>query len=257
MIKEIKFFAPVAIAIGTLTGCASTENQIKEAVRKNPDLVFDVIRENPSRFIQVVNEAAMKARAEHEENRAQKIAREMEEDLKNPKEPALDPSRRLSGNDDGKIILVEYADFQCPACRMGQTALRKFKEKYRDQVQFYYKNMPLDFHEMALPAALYFEALLLQDKDKARRFHAEVYENQARLKDESFLKETARKVGSDMKRLEKDVKSKKVVSLVKADMEEFQKFGFTGTPVILVNGVALHGAPSFENLERVLEMTRK
>tara|TARA_B110001454_G_scaffold219204_1_gene252262 strand:+ start:77372 stop:77494 length:123 start_codon:yes stop_codon:yes gene_type:complete len=40
-------------------------------------------------------------------------------------------------------------------------------------------------------------------------------------------------------------------------MDKFQKFGFTGTPVLLVNGVALHGARPIEEIEKIVAMTTK
>lgn len=40
-------------------------------------------------------------------------------------------------------------------------------------------------------------------------------------------------------------------------MAEFEAFGFTGTPVIIVNGVALQGAQPVAEIERVIAATKK
>jgi protein-disulfide isomerase len=61
----------------------------------------------------------------------------------------------LAGGSDAEITIVEYADFQCPACRMAYDQLKPIKDKYKDRIKFFYKNMPLDFHKMAMPSALY------------------------------------------------------------------------------------------------------
>ena len=249
-----KILSGLIVAV-CMIGCATKENQLKEALKNNPKLVFDVIEENPEQFIEVVNRAARKAQQKQYENQLAAMKAEQEKELKDPKKPKLSEDRRLSGNAGGKITIVEYADFQCPACRMAFDTLKEFKEKYKGQVQFYYKHMPLDFHKMAYPAAQYFEAIKLQDKQKAVQFYNLVFENQGRMSDESFFKKMAQNSKADMKQLQKDLNSDKVKQIIQADMTEFQEFGFNGTPVILMNGVAMHGAQKMEELERVAKLT--
>lgn len=236
-------------------GCVSNETQIQKAIKQNPKIIFDLIEENPEQFVQVVNRAVQKAQQKQYEQQIAEIKIEQEKDLKNPKNPKLTDSRRLVGDEKAKITIVEYADFQCPACKMAFESLNHFKEKYKGQVQFYYKHMPLDFHKMALPAALYFEAIRKQDQKKSLKFYNLVFQNQKQMKDENFLNDLAKKSGADMKKLLQDVKSDRIKQIVEEDMNEFQNFGFTGTPVILINGVAMHGAQGMEELERVARLT--
>ncbi len=238
-------------------GCASTDDQLKEALRKNPKIIFDIIEENPDQFIEVVNRAAQKAQQKQYEKQIAEMKNEQDKDLKTPKQPKLSSDRRLVGDDSGKIIIVEYADFQCPACKMAYDSLKQFKEKHKNQIQFYYKNFPLDFHKMAYPSALYLEAIRLQDKVKAMKFYDYVFENQKNISDEGFLKKAAAHVGANLKKIEADIKSDQVKKIIEDDMNEFQSFGFTGTPVLIINGVALNGAQKLEELERVAQLTLK
>lgn len=237
------------------TGCVSSEKQILEIVKKNPKIIFDAIEENPEQFIEVINRAAQKAQQKQYEKQMAELKAEQENDLKNPKRPRLSKDRRLVGTDSGKIVIVEYADFQCPACRVAYESLKQFKEKYKDEIQFYYKNMPLDFHKMALPSALYFEAIRMQNRNMAFKFYEYIFENQRQLTDQNFLKKAAAVVGANLKKLEKDIKSDAVKKNIEEDISEFQNFGFTGTPVIIINGVALNGAQNIEELERVARLT--
>ena len=62
-------------------------------------------------------------------------------------------------------------------------------------------------------------------------------------------------MGANLKKLEADIKSDAVKRIIEWDMSEFQKFGFTGTPVIILNGVALNGAQKLEELEKVAQLT--
>lgn len=245
-------------AVLLISGCISNDAQVREAIRKDPKIVFDAIENNPEQFMDSVNRAALAARKKEYENRAAQSKAGQERDLKNPRQPVMAKERRLLGDDSSKITIVEYADFQCPACRMAYESLIAFKQKNKGKVQFYFKNMPLSFHKMAMPASTYFEAIRLQGNDKAYKFYDYVFQRQAELQGgEKFLKEAAKQSGADLKRLEKDLKSDTVKTTIAWDMKEFEDFGFTGTPVVIVNGVALEGAPGLEDLERVVEQTSK
>jgi protein-disulfide isomerase len=248
-----QFTATLALVFAA--ACTS-DSQVRAALKKNPEILFEAIEANPEKFMEAVNKAARKAQAGERERQMAEMRAEQERDLKNPKQPKLSPDRRLSGTDDGKIVVVEYADFQCPACAMAHRSLKDFIAKRPGQVQFYYKHMPLNFHPMAMPAALHFEAIRLQDKAKAAKFYDLVFENQRSLSEVS-LKKAAQQAGADMKKLAADVQSEKVREIVAEDMKEFEGFGFTGTPVVLVNGVAMQGAQPIEALERMAELTAK
>lgn len=249
----------IIVTLGCLSflGCAPNKTQIQDVIKKNPKIVFDVIEENPEEFIEVVNKAAQEAQKKRYEKQIADMKKEQEEELKNPKKPELSKDKRLMGSDSGNLVVVEYADFECPACGMAYEPLKEFKEKHKGQIQFYYKNMPLSFHPMAQPAALYFEAVRKQGNDKALKFYNYVFSHQREIKEKDFFKKAVKAAGANLSKVEKDRKSEAVEKAIKADMAEFEKFGFTGTPVVLINGVSLHGAQRLEELERVAELTLK
>jgi len=250
-----KFIITASVLL--LAGCMSSESQVREAIKKNPDLVFDAIEQNPDRFIEVVNKAARAAQEGQYRKQVADLKQKQEEDVKSPKQPQLDESRRLAGDKKAPIVLVEYADFQCPACHMAYEGLKEFKEKHPGQVQFYFKNMPLDFHKFAYPAATYFEAVSLQGSAKGAKFYDYVFQNQDQLSDSDFLDKAAQFAGANLDKVKSDLKSDKVKKIIDGDMAEFQKFGFTGTPTVILNGVAMNGAQKIDELERVLKLTQK
>lgn len=239
-----------------LSGCITSENQIKIALEKNPKILFDVIEKNPEEFLTVVNRTAEIAQRRQYEKRFEESKKQIEADLQNPKKPKYDKSRILFGQPTSKIVIVKYSDMQCPACQMAYKNIEILKDKYKDHVQFIFKHMPLDFHPMAYPAAQYFEALMIQNKKMAQKFYTLVFENQKKLSPE-FLKNTAQKLGADMKKLNESIKSEKLNQLIESDIQEFQNFGYSGTPVILINGVALHGAQPVAEMERIIDLTLK
>ena len=42
-----------------------------------------------------------------------------------------------------KVVLTEFADLQCPACKLYEPTLKTIREKYSDQVQVVFKHFPL------------------------------------------------------------------------------------------------------------------
>lgn len=242
------------LALG-LGACSTSDQQIAEALKKNPKIVFDTIEQNPDQFIEVVNRAARKAQESQQVKQVAEMKRRQEEQVKAPLKPALSEERILFGNSKGDITIVEYADFECPYCEVAYKNLQPIKEKYKDRIKFYYKHVPLSFHKMAMPSALRFEAIYKQDKEKARKFYTFLFENQRRMRDEKFLNEAAKKVGADIKKMEADIKSAAAEKQISDDMAEFEKFGFSGTPAIVINGVALEGAQPTAELEKVIQLT--
>ncbi len=254
--KKLAFVIPVTVAVGMiLTGCAPTAKQLKEAIEKDPSIVFAAIEKDPEKFIEVVNKAAREAQAKGAEKAAQEENGKRDEEFKNPLKPEIEDARAIWGPADAKITIVEYSDFQCPYCSRGFQTIQEVKKAYPGQVRFVFKHLPLDFHPLAMPSAKYFEAIARQSPEKAYKFHDLVFENQGELnaKKEAFLKESAKKAGADMKKLEKDLADASLMDRITKDTAEAQKFGISGTPGFIINGVSLKGAYPFPEFKNIID----
>lgn len=252
--KTIKALGLSLMALA-LSNCAPSAKQIKEAVEKDPSIVFVAIEKDPEKFIEVVNKAAQEAQKKAQEKMIAEEGQKREEEYKNPLKPEIQEDRVIFGNKNAKVTIVEYSDFQCPYCGRGYQTIEQVLKAYPNDVRVLYKHLPLDFHPMAMPAARYFEAIAKQDKEKAKKFYHIVFENQGDLvaKKDAFLKETAKKVGADMKRLDKDLKGDDITKRIEADMEEAKKFNFSGTPGFIINGVSLRGAYPFQDFKEIID----
>lgn len=240
------------VAATVIAGCTSKQ-QIEKAIQDNPEIVFNAIKANPKKFVEVVNEAVRTAQETAREDEAKEEQVRLEEEFKAPKQPVVEEGRVIFGNKSAPITIIEYSDFQCPYCARGFSTVKTVMQEYGDKVRVIFKHLPLDFHPMAMPAAKYFEAIAKQDHKKAEKFHDEIFGNQQGLNQggEKFLKDTAKKVGADLRKLEKDLNSEDVQKRIAADMEEAKKFEFSGTPGFLINGVSLKGAyppPEFKKI---------
>lgn len=240
-----------------LVACNGGQN-IEETLKKKPEILLNVIKEHPVKFIETLNEAVKIAQSKEAERKQEAEKKKLEESYNNPLKPEIRPDEITRGNKDGDIVLVEYSDFECPFCARGFQTVMTLLEKYKGRIKFVYKHLPLSFHPQAMVASQYYEALKLQDHKKAIEFHDGIYKDQRSLqKGESFLKSLAKKVGADMKKLAKDIKSTVVMDRIKADQAEAAKFGFQGTPGFILNGVPVKGAYPVSHFEGIIKELQK
>jgi protein-disulfide isomerase len=253
-----KSFATLAILASTaltMVACSPSEKQLQDVIEKNPMIVFGAIEKHPDQFMEVVQKAAQAAQKKNAENAEKKEKDRLEEEFKNPLKPEIAADRAHEGPDAAPITIVEYSDFQCPYCGRGFATLREVLKAYEGKVKFVFKNLPLPMHPMAMPAAKRFEAIALQDAGKAFKYHDEVFKNQDKLNadGEKFLDSVAKKVGADMAKLKSDMNSDKVKARIDADMKEAEKFGISGTPGFIVNGVSIRGAYPADTFKTIID----
>ena len=244
------------VAALAVAGCAPSAPQLKKIMEENPDILYGVIQKDPKKFLDVVNDAAQKARSSEESKFAEDEAKAREEEVKNPKKPELGGDRAFAGTDGAPITIIEYSDFQCPYCKRGHETMNAVLEKYSGKVKVIFKNMPIErIHPLARPGADMYEAVALQDKAKATKFKDYVFDHQDQLNKDGpkFYEEVAKKVGANAAKAKKDAAGDEVKKRVEADKAEGEKFGFTGTPGYLVNGISLKGAYPVEEFAKIID----
>jgi len=254
MRTRLQFVIVWAATAALMVGCTK-QGDIKAALEKHPEWILDVLKNNPDKVAETMQQiqqaaqktAQMKAMAQEKE--------QMEAEFKNPKTAEIADYQPIYGNKSAPVTIVEYSDFQCPYCQRGFSTVKEVQKKYGEKIRFIYKNMPLPFHPMAMPAAKRFVAISLQSAEKAYQFHDEVFTHQDQLSSggEKFLDGVAAKVGVNMAKYKKDIESDTVKNRIAADSAEGQKFEFTGTPGFLVAGVSLKGAYPLDSFSTIID----
>ena len=248
----MKAFLLLGIGLAVMAGCVSKGDlgqKMREAIKEDPTIITDAFKEHPEEFLKAISDLAG-ARREIEK-RKEEAAQAKEFD--NPKKPLIRPDETIRGTKGAPLVLVEYSDFECSFCSRGFNTVQELLKKYDGKIKFIYKHLPLDFHRNAMLASQYYEALRLQSAEKAFRFHDEIFKNQRQLKKgEKFLKPLAKKMGANMAKLAKDIKSSAVMDRIKQDMEEAAKFGFQGTPGFLINGISVKGAYPSAHFDKII-----
>ena len=64
----------------------------------------------------------------------------------------------VRGKRDSKVLVIEYADPQCPGCAAMMPKMDAIYEKYKDKVAFVYRHYPISSHQNAVSAAVAIEA---------------------------------------------------------------------------------------------------
>jgi protein-disulfide isomerase len=238
-----------------IAACAPSAKQLKEAIEKDPSIVFVAIEKDPAKFIEVVNKAAQDAQKVAGDRAQEDEKKSRAEEFKNPLKPDLQEGRVIFGNKNAQVTIFEYSDFQCPYCTRGYQTIEQVKKEYGDKVRVVFKHLPLDFHPLAMPAAKYFEAIGKQSHEKAEKFHDIMFQKQGEMKDkgEKLLVESAKKLGVDMKKLNEDLKDPAIEARIAADMEEARKYNISGTPGFIINGVSLRGAYPFPDFKTIID----
>ena len=253
MRKMLILVSLAALAVG----CVS-EKQIAEAIKNNPKALHDAIKADPAGFMETLQAAAQSAKADMQKKREEEEKKKLEESFNNPLKPEIRADESIRGTKGAPIVLVEYSDFECPFCTRGLKTVNDLLKKYDGKIQFVYKHLPLSFHPNAMIASKYYEAIRMQNASKAFQFHDNIFLSQSKLKNgEKFLKAEAKRLGVNMSKLAKDIKSKDVEARIMADMAEAKKFGIQGTPGFIINGIPVKGAYPVDHFVGIIEELKK
>lgn len=144
-----------------------------------------------------------------------------------------DPSR---GEANAPITIVEFTDFQCPACAAMHPVLEEVLKSYGNKVRLVVRDFPLGQHEFARKAAEAANAANAQGK--FFEYIALLFKNQKTL-DVPSLKKYASDLGLDRARFDAALDRGVYAAEIKKDVEDGEMYGVGSTPTIFVNGVQL------------------
>lgn len=158
------------------------------------------------------------------------------------------------GADNAPVTLVEYSDFQCPACKVYYPIIRKLSEEMPDKVKIVYRNYPLrQAHPNAQAAAEASEAAALQGK--YWEMHNALFDTQETWsKDKTpklFFEDLASSLGLDAKRFNADMKSDAVRDKINRDYSSGS--GIEGTPSFFLNGKLIDSPRSYDDFKKIIE----
>lgn len=153
------------------------------------------------------------------------------------------------GPADAPVTIALFTDFECPYCRKVEPLIAQVQEKNAKNVKVVFKNMPLQFHKFADPAAR--AALAADMQGKFWEFHDELFALE-KLTIE-IIENIAVKLELDVDKWKKDMESLEVRKRINTDVQDAQKAGVTGTPTVFINGRLLKNR-SMQGFQQMINM---
>jgi protein-disulfide isomerase len=164
------------------------------------------------------------------------------------------------GGKNASVTIVEYADFQCPACKAYEVGVRALSAKYPEDVRVTYRYFPLiQIHKNAFLAASYAEAAGAQGK--FWEMHDALYDNQGEwgeaLDAEQKILSYAKTLGLDLSRLQTAAKSQAVTDVIAASYKEAGLLKLQGTPSFFVNGNKVESMSLQAEVDKAVAASKK
>ena len=144
-----------------------------------------------------------------------------------------DPS---TGPANAPVTIVEFTDFQCPACAAMHPVLNDVLKSYGDKVHFVVRDFPLNQHQWARKAAEAANAARAQGK--FFEYAALLFQRQKAL-DVPSLKKYASELGLNRTKFDSELDSGTYAAEVQHDVSDGEMYGVGSTPTIFINGVML------------------
>ena len=153
----------------------------------------------------------------------------------------------LKGNPEASVVLVEFSDFQCPACGAAAPLVKEVVEKYQDKMKFEYRHFPLTtIHQYAFRSAEASECAA--DQGKFWEYHDKLFFNQDNLKKSNLLLYAQETEGIDAELFKDCLASGVKKKRVNEDLDEARRLGLNSTPTFFLN------SQKVDDWQRLMEM---
>lgn len=162
----------------------------------------------------------------------------------------------VTGAKNAKVKIVEYADFQCPACDRIAPILKDAINQTQDVASLEYRAYPLSQHDKAHVTAVGAEAAGRQGK--FWEMHDKLFAEQSTwINDTPFsfrdrLTGYAKDLGLDVDQFNRDVddKDSSIDGLISKSVDAGNAIGLSATPTLLINGTKVDDQTSTAIIEQ-------
>jgi protein-disulfide isomerase len=160
------------------------------------------------------------------------------------------PDYRGRGPADAKVLMVEFSDFECPACRKAEPVLQQLMTLYDGRLRFVFKHYPLEkIHPWARAGAIAAECAGRQDRFWP--YHDRLYDKQddwTNEKSETLLTSYAKDLKLDVAAWQACRQDPSTAAAIEADKKDGDDAWVTATPTFFVNGRRFVGALQLREL---------
>ena len=152
-----------------------------------------------------------------------------------------------------QITLIEYSDFQCPACAAYYPVIKQLVKDFPN-LSVVYRHFPLPQHGNARVAAQATEAAGAQGK--FWEMHDLLFDNQTAWSEEknpeSIFIAYAKSLGLDLDKFKTDSNSQETKTKIQADIQSGDK-EITGTPTFFLNNQKIQNPKGYDDFRSTIE----
>lgn len=167
-------------------------------------------------------------------------------------------SNYTRGENKKNVTLVEFGDFQCPACGGYYPIVEEVVEQFKDDISFQFVNFPLTaIHPNAMLA--HRSAVAASNQGKFWEMYNLLYQNQQVWTNlqgaqvANTFRSYAESLELDMDKFDADQKSETTNAIVNADIKKGKDLGVSGTPTFFLDGKKLENPKDAEAFKKVIE----
>ncbi len=158
-------------------------------------------------------------------------------------------------SEGAKLTIVEFGDFQCPACKTAQPELKKALSEYPGQVNFVFRHFPLPMHPNARLASAAVEAANRQGK--VWEMYDKVFQSQGDWDFESNptekFKQYAAELGLNADQLVEDMKDSAITEKINKDVADGNASGVNSTPTFFFNNELYRGRIGYTDFKAAID----
>lgn len=161
----------------------------------------------------------------------------------------------VRGDKNAKNTLVEFSDFECPACKAYEPFTETLLRDYNGKLKLVYKEYPLPSHQNGMAATTAAEAAGRQGK--FWEMHDLLFSRQdewtAQPDPTPLFKQYAQTLKLDVTKFEQDLKSDQIKAKIEADQNEGTNLGVNATPTFFINGKQIQNVSNYGDLRKEVE----
>jgi len=173
---------------------------------------------------------------------------ELKKMVRGPGQPELKPPPTMSvagelykGEPAAKVAIIEYADFQCPFCRRFESQVYpNIRDSYiqTGKLKYFHRDMPLVFHQGAMPAARAVHCA--SEQGKFWEMHDAMLGDTASLTP-ADIDDRAGKLGLNVPDLDKCISSNRFADIIQRGISEASAMQVSGTPTFIIGTLDANG----------------
>jgi len=160
---------------------------------------------------------------------------------------------------DTKVTIVEFGDFQCPACGAAHPIVAKLLEDYKGKITFVFREFPLPMHPNGKIAAEAAEAAGSQGK--FFQMHDKLYDNQKEWAESKnpmdYFVKYAKEIGLKVDYFTNDMKSHTYNQKIQNDVTDGNALNVNATPTFFINGQMQAGGLPYDEFKAKIDAALK